>query len=140
MHPLEAHNLFELSAASYAAASAAQLTDDIEQRAGLISAVEHLTAELKRITWEYVEAAELDEARPRIDPLIARSLNPMCDLRDLADAINRATGDELSADAIKLVECNGDVDGWLVMGKATGRYRWHVTVDGRLTSQGEGEQ
>lgn len=135
MHPLEAHNLFELSAASYAAASAAQLTDDIEQRAGLISAVEHLTAELKRITWEYVEAAELDEARPCIDPLIARSLNPMCDLRDLAEAINRATGDELSADTIKLVECPADADGWLVVDKATGSYHWHIDPDGTLTDQ-----
>lgn len=139
MHPLEASNLHDLAAGAYSAITAALQTDDIEQRSGLLVGAEHLTSELKRITWQYVESAEIDEDRPRIDPLIARSLNPLSDLRDLAEAINQATGDELSADALSLVECNGDSLGWLVMDKATGRYHWHVAVDGRLTKQSDDE-
>ena len=139
MHPLESQQLFDLSAGAYSAITAALQTDDIEQRAGLMVAAEHLAGELKRITWQFCESAEIDEDRPRIDPLIARSLSPLSDLRDLADAINRATGDELKADEISLIECNGDSHGWLVMDKATGRYRWHVTTDGRLTRQSTDE-
>lgn len=134
MHPLQAHNLYELAAGAKAAIWAAQAEDDLEQRTGLLVAADHLVAELKRITWKLCEAADPVEARPRIDPLIARSLNPLSDLRDLAEAINRATDDDLKADEIKLVKCN-DFDGWLVMDKATGRYQWHVAVDGRLTTQ-----
>ncbi|MCF7979733.1 MAG: hypothetical protein K9L82_17330 [Chromatiaceae bacterium] len=139
MHPLQAGNLYELAAAAHAAVSAAKETDDGEQAEGLVIAAEYLTSELKRITWELVETSEFpDESPPRIDPVIARSLNPMCDLRDLVKAIAQQTGDELNADEIKLVECNGDPDGWLVMDKDAGGFHWHVALDGRLTRQSEG--
>lgn len=92
MHPIQAHQLYDLASGAHAAAFAAKATDDIEQRYGLIAATEQLTGELKRIAWQYVESAELDEERPRIDPAIARSLNPDANLSELAEAIHQATG------------------------------------------------
>jgi hypothetical protein len=61
MHPLNAQNLYDLAAGAQAAVFAAQAEDDQEQRYGLLAAAEHLTAELKRITWQLCEAAEFDE-------------------------------------------------------------------------------
>ena len=135
MHPIQASHLHDLATGAYSAVTAAIQADDIEQRAGLMVAAEHLLCGLKHLAWQYVEAAEIDEDRPRIDPAIARVLDTGCNLVPLAKAINQATGDELNADALSLVECNGDSHGWLVMDKATGRYCWHVTTDGRLTRQ-----
>ncbi len=137
MRPLQAHTLYDLAAGAYAAATAAQATDDIEQRYGLLAAVEQLTGELKRIAWEYCEDAAPEDLHPRIRESIVRALNPDSDLGELAAAIAQATGEAITPDQIRLIEANGDPDGWLIADKASGDFLWHVTVDGRLTKQAE---
>ena len=59
MHAIQASHLHDLAAGAYAAVFAAQNEDDINQRYGLLAAAECLTAELKRITWELVESADI---------------------------------------------------------------------------------
>ncbi|MFP4063700.1 MAG: hypothetical protein ACLFS2_12985 [Halochromatium sp.] len=65
MHPLDAHHLYDLAAGAHAAAFAVQNEDDVEQRYGLIAAVEQLTAQLMRITGDMAEKANFAEAQPR---------------------------------------------------------------------------
>ncbi|MBK1705113.1 hypothetical protein [Halochromatium glycolicum] len=104
MTPLQAQTLYDLASGAHAAAFAAQAEDDLDQRYGLLAALEHLTSELKRITWSIIESVDddlVDDGPAGVHRVTVPLTRDEYTILDHAAAAAQQTPEELLAQLIR---------------------------------------